>query len=303
MKKSVPAAMIFFLISLVVSFAPAIAAQVKVIKVIVASANVRLKPDFDSQVLTRVPSGTLLESTTKTGDWYLVTVSSDEKGEAVTGYIHRSTIQEVQTAAKPSTEPTPPTMPEKAPQPIPPPQKPPEAAVPISAGTTRPPSGGSLFTGFFIKFGWMASPDAGGFGKAWLSGLGYDIGLSRNLSLGIEVQPAYRSYPEIDLSILPVMAFANAKGGENMGRLIPFLKFLDLVGGLGLGLEAAYARTTFEGQTYTNFKTRFAFHLLLGAEFEIKNFRLLLDYQMTQVSDPNVNPNYWRHYLLFGIRF
>jgi hypothetical protein len=149
----------------------------------------------------------------------------------------------------------------------------------------------------------MASPDAGGFGKSWLLSLGFDLGLSRNFSFGLELQPAYRSYPDIDLTIIPIMGFANVKIGENLGRLIPFLKFLDVVGGAGIGLEASYARTQFEDQTYTNFRTLLAFHILLGGEIDLKSVRLLLDYQLARISDPNVTPNFWRHFILFGLRF
>jgi hypothetical protein len=149
----------------------------------------------------------------------------------------------------------------------------------------------------------MFSPDAGGLSKSWLSSFGYDFGLSRNFSLGIELQPSYRSYPDIDLTILPIMGFVNGKIGENAGRLIPFMRFLNAVAGIGFGLQGTYAKTTFEGQTYTNFKTLFAFHLMLGGEIDLKSLRLLLDYQLTRISDPNVDPNSWRHYILFGIRF
>jgi hypothetical protein len=282
-------------------FQSTLSGQVKVIKVIVGSANVRVKPDFASQVITRLPLGTLLESTAKTGDWYQISVSPDEKSAAVTGYIHQSTVQEVQTTAKPETETPPPA---KAAQPVLVQKEPQETAVPPAPPKYRPEgSGGNLFSGFYIKLGWMASPDAGGFGKSWLSSFGYDFGFGRNFALGFELQPAYRSYPEIDLTVIPIMGFVNVKAGENAGRLIPFMKFLDIVCGAGIGLEASYAKTIFDGQTYTNFRTLFAFHLLLGGEIDFKTFKLLLDYQLTQLSDPNVNPNFWRNYLMFGIRF
>lgn len=301
MKKYHLAILSLLLFGFVCALQPALAGQIKVIKVIVGSANVRVKPDFTSQVITRLPLGTLLELTAKTGDWYQISVSPDEKGASVTGYIHQSTVQEAQATPKPVPETT---APAKAPQPVPTPREPQDTAMPAAPTTTGPAApGGNLFSGFFIKLGWMASPDAGGFGKSWLSSFGYDFGFRRNFAFGIELQPAYRSYPEIDLSIFPVMGFANIKAGENMGRLVPFLRFLNLLGGIGIGLEASHATTHFNNQTYTNFKTNFAFHLLFGAEIDFKTFKLLMDYQMTQVSDPDVNPNFWRNYLLFGIRF
>jgi len=301
MKKSHLFILSLLLFSFVCAFAPFLSGQVKIIKVIVGSANVRLKPDFNSQVITTIPSGTLLEPTSKSGEWYQISVSPDEKGAVVTGYIHQSTVQKVQTTAKPETETPPPA---KAAQPVPVPKEAQETATPPEPSKYRPAvSGGSLFSGFFIKLGWMISPPAGGFGKSWLSSFGFDLGLSRNLSFGVELQPAYRSYPDIDLTIIPIMGFANVKIGENLGRLIPFLKFLDVVGGAGIGLEASYAKTIFDGKTYTNFRTLLAFHIMLGGEIELKSLRLLLDYQLTRISDPNVSPNFWRHFILFGLRF
>ena len=301
MKKNHLFILFLLLFGFVCAFAPSLSGQVKIIKVIVGSANVRLKPDFNSQVVTTIPSGTLLEPTSKTGEWYQISISPDEKGAIVTGYIHQSTVQEVQTTAKPAAETPPPA---KAPQPVPVQKEPQEIAPPPAPTRYRPEvSGGNLFSGFFIKLGWMVSPDAGGFGKSWLSSFGFDLGLSRNLSFGVELQPAYRSYPDIDLTIIPIMGFANFKIGENAGKLIHFMKFLDVVGGAGIGLEASYAKTIFDGKTYTNFRTLLAFHIMLGGEIELKSLRLLLDYQLTRISDPNVSPNFWRHFILFGLRF
>ena len=299
MKKSHLFILFFLLFGFVCAFAPSLSGQVKIIKVIVGSANVRLKPDFNSQVITQIPSGTLLEPTSKTGEWYQISVSPDEKGAVVTGYIHQSTVQEIQTTAKPETE----TPPAKAQQPVPVQKEPQEIAPPAPPRYRPEASDGSLFSGFFIKLGWMISPPAGGFGKSWLSSVGFDFGLSRNFSLGLELQPAYRNYPDIDLTIIPIMGFANVKVGENAGRLIPFMRFLNVVGGAGIGLEASYAKTIFDNKTYTNFRSLLAFHIMLGGEIELRSLRLLLDYQLARISDPNVSPNFWRHFILFGLRF
>jgi uncharacterized protein YgiM (DUF1202 family) len=99
MKKSHLFILSLLLFSLISAFAPCLSGQVKIIKVIVGSANVRLKPDFNSQVITTIPSGTLVEPTSKTGEWFQISVSPDEKGAVVTGYIHQSTVQEVQVTA------------------------------------------------------------------------------------------------------------------------------------------------------------------------------------------------------------
>ena len=52
-----------------------------------------------------------------------------------------------------------------------------------------------------------------------------------------------------------------------------------------------------------DFKSMFAHHLFFGAEIDLGPIRLIADYQLAKISDPSVDPDSYRHYLLFGIRF
>jgi len=65
------------------------------VKVIVENANVRLEPDLGSQIIAKVPLGTVLQSEGKTGEWHLVILPADEKGFVVSGYIHQSVLEEI----------------------------------------------------------------------------------------------------------------------------------------------------------------------------------------------------------------
>lgn len=274
-----------FILSIVIiySFSLASASSQGKVKVIVEKANIRLQPDSISQIIAQAPLDSILEFTSKTGEWYAVTLPPDESGFIISGYIHQSMVEEVKKDLKP------PVTPPVHLQPVEREQIPYEPELP-------PTPKGKLFSGFSLKFGWMNSPDAGGFSYAWLSAIGFDLGLHRNFSLGLEIQPAYRNYSEIDLSIIPLMGFMNAKAGLK-------LLFANLFVGGGVGLEATYSSLKFEGETLTDFDTKLAYHVIAGLEFDLRAVTLIAEYQMTQISDPDIDPNFWRHYLLFGFRF
>jgi hypothetical protein len=63
------------------------------VKVVVNIANVRLKPDLGSQVIDKMPLGTILESDEIVGEWFKVNLPPDESGISVTGYMHKSVVQ------------------------------------------------------------------------------------------------------------------------------------------------------------------------------------------------------------------
>jgi opacity protein-like surface antigen len=73
----------------------AFAADLKV-RVIASQANIRLKPDFQSAVISKVPLGGVLDVMQKEGDWYQIKLPPDEKGFVVTGYIHGSTVEVIE---------------------------------------------------------------------------------------------------------------------------------------------------------------------------------------------------------------
>ena len=269
------------------------------LRVIVEQANVHLNPNLDSATLTSVPKGALLESTHKVGEWFIIILPPDDRGYTRQGYIHTDMVEVIDGEEE---------IPAAPPQPPPPPPTPPPVAV-EQPRQYEPPTESygvtyeKLFSGFVTKFGWLRSPDPGGMDKGWIVGLNYDIGLSRNFALGIEIMPAYRNYSEIDLQIFPIMGFVNLKAGFNMGDLVKPLGFMNPYAGVGAGLDAAYTRISFEGESFTNFSTLMAYHIFLGLQLKLGSIKLIGEYQWVRVSDPNVNPNFWRHYLLFGFRF
>ena len=63
------------------------------VRVTVAKANIRLRPTTQSNIVSAVPLGAVLEVIKKEGNWYFVKLPSDEKGIVVTGYIHQSIVE------------------------------------------------------------------------------------------------------------------------------------------------------------------------------------------------------------------
>jgi hypothetical protein len=281
--------MILFLVS------STMLAETTFVKIIVDSANLRTNPDVSSQIMRQIPLNTILESVQKEGEWYLVKLPPDEDGMIKSGYIHRNFIEEIKIDKEETITP-PPQAKETQPTPV-------QLEAEHAGEPGMPAFPERLFSGFFLKFGWMFSPTAGGFSNEWIASLGYDFALHRNVSLGLEIQPAYRNFAELDMTVFPIMGFANLKAGVNLGSLTPSLSFASILAGLGAGLEAAYTSVKFEGDTYTDFNTNFAFHLLLGTELDLKSIALILEYQTARVSDPNVDPIAWQHFIMLGLRF
>ena len=80
------------------------------IRVIIKKANIRLKPDQKSQIIDQVPAGVVLQSKGKTEDWYQVDLPPDKDGIVISGYIHKSSVQEMKEEMKevqPPLEPEP----------------------------------------------------------------------------------------------------------------------------------------------------------------------------------------------------
>ena len=266
------------------------------VRVIVETGNVRLKPNLNSTVIKTVPIGSELKVQSKDGEWFLIKLPPDRNGFEITGYVHESIVELIQRGSA-----QPPAVQREAPVRTrePEPQREPQTqTAPRAYGRTP-----GIIPGLALKFGWQRKPDPGEFSNAWLAGLSYDYALGNNLGIGLEIQPAVRSYSEIGLTVIPVMGFANLKAGLNLGELLPFLRPLNLFGGGGIGAHAKYTSVDVNGETISNFQTNLAYHVLAGLEFSLSGLRLLGEYQITQVSDPAVDPNFWAHYLLFGIKF
>ncbi len=93
------------------------------LRVTVEKANVRLKPDLGSMVISEVPLGAVLEAEEQIGEWFKVNLPPDEKGFVVTGYIHSSAVELVEekpVEEKPVSPPPPPPPPPSAEPPQPP---------------------------------------------------------------------------------------------------------------------------------------------------------------------------------------
>jgi hypothetical protein len=66
------------------------------LKVSVAEARVRLKPDSASPAVSVLPKGTILKSFAKEGEWFRVTVEAGQKGFVVIGYLSSADIEVVE---------------------------------------------------------------------------------------------------------------------------------------------------------------------------------------------------------------
>ncbi len=67
----------------------------KKIQVILEKTNIRVEPDFKSEIIRQVQLGIGLQSIAKLGEWYLVNLPPDEEGIIISGYIHQSFVQEI----------------------------------------------------------------------------------------------------------------------------------------------------------------------------------------------------------------
>jgi len=73
-------------------FSETIQADVLKVRITVKKANLRLKPTTNSQVITTLPLGAVLEVEKKINDWYYVKLPKIQEGFTVTGYIHMSLV-------------------------------------------------------------------------------------------------------------------------------------------------------------------------------------------------------------------
>jgi len=260
------------------------------LRVIAQAANIRASADIAGPVIAIVQRGTILEMLGEQGEWYLTRTPAEGQGQPQIGYISKTAVQVINADGRQAPPPA-------KPQPRPQPAGPSEYPDATSAPKVNP------FTGFSVKFGWMTSPSTGGFSDAWIVSLGYDFALGSNFAAGIEVQPAYRSYSDIQLTIIPAMAWFHVKGGGNLGGILKFLKFADLYIGLGAGGEGSFASLKTDTGTLSHSQFQFGYQGLIGTAIHTGTVKLIAEFQLSQILDPNVKPNYWRQFILLGIRF
>ena len=67
----------------------------KKIQVILASANIRAEPKFESEIVRQLESGLTLLAISKVGQWYRVDLPPDEDGIVISGFIHETLVRVV----------------------------------------------------------------------------------------------------------------------------------------------------------------------------------------------------------------
>jgi hypothetical protein len=224
------------------------------------------------------------------GDWYRTRTLSEGGGSPKIGYILKAAVQIVKAEGRPAPSPS-----------KPPSQS--QRGEPLEYSEAAPTSTVNPFAGWSIKFGWMTSPNPGGFNESWILSLGYDFALGSNFAAGFEVQPAYRNYSDIQLTVIPALAWFHVKGGGNLGEILNFLKFADGYLGLGAGGEGSFASLKTDTGTISQSQFHFGFQGFMGTTIQVGAMRLIAEFQLSRIVDPNVKPDFWRQYFLLGIRF
>ncbi|MBN1273740.1 MAG: outer membrane beta-barrel protein [Candidatus Aminicenantes bacterium] len=151
------------------------------IRVVVDQANIRLKPDTNSLVISRVPLGAVIKALEKTGEWYHVNLPPDESGFVVSGYIHSSAVEEIvdepveKTIKKPETVPIPKKEVQRPPERyVPPPPPPPEKE--DRPSLYEEPTGTRIGVGLRVGYG----------GSGIMFGGNFNFLLMKNLGICIE---------------------------------------------------------------------------------------------------------------------
>ncbi|MFX1514250.1 MAG: SH3 domain-containing protein [Promethearchaeota archaeon] len=85
--------LLFILIFFSLSLASTVLSTEMRVKVKVEKAKIRFEPSSESEVLSNVKNGEILEAEEKLGDWYKVTFTLKESGFTLSGYIHESNIE------------------------------------------------------------------------------------------------------------------------------------------------------------------------------------------------------------------
>ena len=95
------ACLILFFLSAFFLFPSSAEAQEAAIKlkVVTEMANIRLKPDIGSIIIYQAPQDTILESSAKEGEWYLIKIKTEE-GQTVSGYVHESVVMVLEGPAQ-----------------------------------------------------------------------------------------------------------------------------------------------------------------------------------------------------------
>ena len=74
------------------------------LKVTAEIANVRLKPSIGSVIIRQIPEGNILESIGREGEWYIVKLEPDDRGNT-SGYVHESLVLPLDETVRPPRKP------------------------------------------------------------------------------------------------------------------------------------------------------------------------------------------------------
>jgi hypothetical protein len=260
-----------------------IAQGVRQVKVIIDSANIRSRPEITAEILDVAAKGALLEVIEKAGPWYAIKMGEDERGRAITGYIHESMVE-------PSGEVTPAPRDRVEPQPVPPPPSalktsPLPREVENARMKVRPND--KLISGSFLKCG---------FGDHWMASFGFDFGIGRHFGIGLEFQPYFQNLSENGFSFIQMDVFANLK----LGFKIWFVTFY---GGGGIGSDLSYSSIETEGESLSQFKAMLATHGIAGVALNIGKIAIVFEYQPRLISNPDLDPDNWGQFFFIGLRF
>lgn len=283
MKKSI----LRFLILSIVMTPIILFGETIVLKVKVPVVNVYTEPDSYSTVVKQIPGGTLLEAVSKLDNWYEIVVT-DDMGSSVSAYIQASVVEVISVQERePGVE---------------------DIRESYEEVPSYYPEPGRVPSGFFLKFGVIDK----GYGD-WIGSLGYDLRIMKNLSVGVEVMPTSYSFSDVEFQVdfetflmdqftMLIRSFLNVKGGTSLDVIKPQMDFINIYGGLGGGLEADYTKNTIEQNTSSRLTFNPALHIFVGIELQAKFVNLIFEYQLIRVLDPDVDPDNWIGYLIFGIR-
>jgi len=258
------------------------------IRVTVASANIRSGPAANAPVIGQGKQGEMFDVLGKEGSWLRVRLPQDKATDPDEGFIHQSVIEETRTEESVRQEDTAPA------------RRGPEKTAPAPRMT---PQREKLLAGFFVEGGLMISPKTESFADKWLLGIGFDKGINPYISLGMEFQPHIRSVSEFKLTYISANLFVNVRGGINLGRLAPALKFWTPYVGFGPGTALSFTHVSNPGGSYNKFQANFAYHFTIGSEFALGSKGLFVEYQIVRVSQPNVDPDSSCSFLVAGLRF
>lgn len=253
------------------------------VMVLAEKAKVKADADAGAATIYIAAKGEVFTVLERRGNWYKIELPTEEGAGPQAGFIAKSLVSESggQGEKKPVRK--------------------------GSANRSLKPDK-HLFSGLSLKLGFKTSPKGDSFGNSWILAGTYEKKLGRYLSLGAELQPYLRHYandslPGTSLSIFAVHTFVNVKAGANLGQFVPVLKFWKPYFGLGFGAAFENQTAKYEGNSGSAFEIYFAWHWMLGSEFAMKKFDLIVEFQSILLGVPGVSPDFFTNFIMFGVRF